>query len=824
MSRCRVLALSAFSVLLFSNTSFAQSTPQIPACFVGLDQGTVGTPYFCDFGTALNQYLTPFFQDTGISFTFTFGTTAGSTLPPGLSLTSSGVLSGTPTTAGLFNFSIDINYNVSFSGQAFTETVPYQTSLQVNAATTGATVADPRQLVFSLTQGAPASTQSLSLTSRNSAPITYTASATTSIGTGWLSVAAGPTLSPFQTSVAVVSVNPSQLVAGTYSGTIALALSSGETFTIPVLLTVTSSQQRLVLSQTGLYFQAVQGGAATPAQSISVLNGGTGTLNFSTAASTLSGGPWLSATPASGTASATTSGTATVSVNISGLSPGTYYGQVNFSATGVPNSPQTITVVLTVFTPENTPGPLLNTTGVILVQSGTSISNPRPVNVTNPSPNPLRYFLTPTSDTGTNFFTVTPTSGTVNLGQPASINVQPVAGLKAGVYTGSLAILCEDTATQAVCQAHVAVVLIVLPTTASSSRGGFVPLAQCAPTKLIPVATQLGNSFKAPAAWPTPLEITVVDDCANFMTQGSVIVTFSTTDPPLTLTSQQDGRWTGTWVPRATSATQVTLTAQAQQIQPALTGSVQIGGTVQANTTVPTIDAGGVVSAASNAAGQPMAPGGYISIYGNNLNTGSFAASSLPLQTQLGATQVILAGRQLPLNFAGTGQINAVVPFDTPINTTQQLIVQQGTQLSAPEPVVLSAAQPAIFTQDQSGQGFGVIVGYKANGSGSFLVDAAHPVSAGDTLVIYCTGLGTVDQSATAGNAGPSSPLANAMNPVTATIGGKTATVSFAGLAPQLTVYQVNLVVPAGVTPGTNVPLVLTQVGRQSVPVTIAVQ
>jgi uncharacterized protein (TIGR03437 family) len=824
MSRCRVLLLSAFAALSLSNASFAQTTPQIPACFAGLDQGTVGVPYFCDFGTALNQYLTPFFQDTGVSITFTFGTTAGTTLPPGLGMTPAGVLSGTPTAAGLFTFSIDIAYNISFSGQAFQETVPYPTSLQVNGSGSGATIVDPRQLVFSLTQGAPASTQSLSLTSRNAKAINYTASASTTTGTGWLSVSPGGTVNPFQSSAATVTVTAGQLVAGTYSGTVALVLDSGENFKVPVLLTVTGSQQSLVLSQTGLSFQAVQGGAATPPQPISVLNGGTGSLNFTTAASTLGGGPWLTVSPASGTASASVAGTAAVSVNIAGLSPGTYYGQVKFSATGVPNSPQTITVVLTVFTPDNTPGPILSETGVILVQSGATTSNARPLTVTNPSPNPLRYVLTPNSDTSTNFFTVTPTSGTVTLGQPASIGIQPVAGLKSGVYTGSLAILCEDTSTQAVCQARVAVVLIVLPAAASSSRGGFIPLAACGPTKLIPVATQLGNSFKAPAAWPTPLEITVVDDCGNFMTQGNVIVTFSTGDPPLTLSSLQDGRWTGTWVPRATSATQVTLTAQAQQLQPALKGSLQFGGTVQPNTTVPSIDAGGVVSAASNSAGQPMAPGGYISIYGNNLSTASFSASSLPLQTQLGATQVILAGKQLPLNFAGTGQINAVVPFDTPINTTQQLIVQQGTQLSAPEPVVLSAAQPAIFTQDQSGQGFGVIVGYKANGSGSFLVDANHPVSAGDTLVIYCTGLGSVDQSAVAGNAGPSSPLANATNTVTATIGGQSATVAFAGLAPQLTVYQVNLIVPTGVTPGTSVPLILTQAGRQSVPVTIAVQ
>ena len=103
-------------------------------------------------------------------------------------------------------------------------------------------------------------------------------------------------------------------------------------------------------------------------------------------------------------------------------------------------------------------------------------------------------------------------------------------------------------------------------------------------------------------------------------------------------------------------------------------------------------------------------------------------------------------------------------------------------------------------------------------------MDHSHPVSAGDTLVIYCTGLGPVDQPVTAGNAGPSSPLAHVVNPVTATVGGQNATIEFAGLAPQLTVYQMNIVVPSGVTPGSDVPIVITQGGLQSVPVTIAVK
>jgi uncharacterized protein (TIGR03437 family) len=823
----------AFAVVLLGlascNTAlFAQTPPQLPACLEGLDQGTVGVPYFCDYGTALDQFFAPFFgAGTGITLTFTFNVTAGSTLPPGLAITRSGVFSGTPTAPGSFDYSIDINFTISVSGsQAFSETSPFPSILQVNAGGPGTTLVSPGGLVFALNQGTTVSSQSIGLSSRGSQPVTYTATAATSSGGGWLSVSQSGTLNPFQSTAAVAAVNAAGLASGTYSGTISFALSSGENFTVPVVLTVTSNQQSLILSQTGLFFQAVQGGSAPPSQSVSVLNGGAGSLSFTASASTLSGGNWLSVSPSSGTATAAASGAATVTANSAGLAPGAYYGTVQFSAAGVPNSPQTISVVLTVASPAQSPGPSLSTTGLIFVTQPGGSATAKTITVTNPSPNPLTYSSTVFSDSSTSFYSVAPANGTVASAQPLSISVQPTAAVPSGVYTGNLTLVFSDATTQTIYQRRVAIVLIVISSTGSVAHARIGPLADaCTPTKLIPVFTQLGDSFKVAAAWPAPLEVTVVDDCGAFMNQGTVISLFSTADPPIALTSLQDGRWAGTWQPRSTSSNQVTITVQAQQSSPPLKGSAQIGGALQTNPAVPVVNASGVVSAASNTQRQPLAPGSYIAIYGNNLSSGSFSAPSLPLQTKLGGTQVILAGKLLPLNFAGNGQINAIVPFDIPVNAVQQLIVQQNGALSVPEPVVLSPAQPAIFTQDFSGQGLGIIVGFKADGSATnFLVDHTHPVSAGDTLVIYCTGLGPVDQPATAGDAGPSSTLANALNPVTATIGGINATVLYAGLAPQLTVYQMNIIVPPGVTPGSDVPIVLSQAGLQSVPVTITVK
>ena len=315
----------------------------------------------------------------------------------------------------------------------------------------------------------------------------------------------------------------------------------------------------------------------------------------------------------------------------------------------------------------------------------------------------------------------------------------------------------------------------------------------------------------------------MVDDCGTFLTSGTVVTSFSSGDPPLSLASLNDGRWSATWQPRA-SATQVTITATAQETTPSVSGTASIGGALKSNPSTPVISAGGAVSAASFVANQPLAPGGFVSIFGANLSSGLNQSPTLPLATQLGATQVIMAGQPLPLQFAASGQINAIIPYDVPANATQQVVVVNGPAYSQPEPVIVAPAQPAVFTADASGSGTGIIVDVQPDGS-QFVVNAGNPASAGDAIVIYCAGLGPVDPPVAAGSAASLTQLSNTVNPVTVTIGGQSAQVIFGGLAPGFAgLYQVNAIVPSGITPASNVPLVLTVAGQSSAPVTIALQ
>ena len=420
-------------------------------------------------------------------------------------------------------------------------------------------------------------------------------------------------------------------------------------------------------------------------------------------------------------------------------------------------------------------------------------------------------------DQGSNWFTA-PKSGTATAAAPGHIAVQAATtGLAAGAYLGELDIrIAEDNSTR-----RIAILLVVTPRAGSAA---FRQADGCTPTKLLPIFTQLGSSFTTTAAWPTPLELRVVDDCGSPMTSGSVITTFSSGDPAVSLTSLRDGRWTGTWQPRAVPSNPVTITGSAQLASPPIKGTASIGGSLQPNAGTPTIAAGGAVNAVSLAQLSPLAPGTLITITGSNLADGSTLATGLPLKTTINGTQVLLAGRPLPLQFASAGQINAIVPYDIPINTTHQMIVQRATSYSVPESVNIAMAEPAVFTVDGSGKGAALLAGTHADGT-QFTVSADNPVTEGDTIVISCAGLGPVNQTRDAAAPAPDSPPAQTTNPVTVTVGGQPATVVSAVLTPGVTgLYQVTATVPAGITPAPDAPLIVTVADQPSPAVTVAVQ
>ncbi len=594
------------------------------------------------------------------------------------------------------------------------------------------------------------------------------------------------------------------------------------TFTLTGYGSLGTGQQTLVVSQTGVRFHLTAGTGVPPPQPILVSNSGTGSLDFTATASTLSGNKtWLSVTPTTGTATAVAAATVNISVNPAGLAAGDYYGLVDIASTGATNSPQLVEVVLNVLDPGVDVTALIAPTGLIFVARAGSNPAPQTVQLGNPSDDTWMLITQPIFEQGNGWFFVSPASATVPSDGTLALTVSvDTSSLAPGTYNGTLQIqIAGEPAPD-----PVQILLLLLPPVSTSqSRPKPSAAGSCTPTQLLPVFTLLGNSFQTPAAWPAPLQVNVVDNCGAPMIAGSVDATFSSGDPELALASIGGGQWAGTWAPHRIAGGPVTITVNAQVASPSLTGTAQLAGNVTANLTTPVMNSAGIVSAASYKPAA-VAPGSFISIFGANLAAGLTSSPKLPLETALGGTSALMGDQLLPLQFTSTGQINAIVPYGMPVNATQQLLIQQNNAYSLPASMTIAVAQPAIFTQDQSGQGAGIIVVVKPDQT-QFLATPASPASAGDALVIYCAGLGEVSPPVAAGSAAPPSTLSSTVNATTAKIGGQSAQVLFSGLAPGFAgLYQVNVLVPVGVAAGANVPVILTVGGISSPPVTVAIK
>lgn len=781
--------------------------------------GEVGVPYFFDLGAALGLDFSALEAIQGEGVTFSYGFTA-SGLPPGLTLGKNGQVSGTPTAPGDYQLTVTFSFHFEIEGfPPFDFGSPIPASIKITGMAQSAVDVSPSGISVSVVQQGAPETRTIAIENRGTVAQSFQASASVSSGQGWLSVSpGGGTVAPFAGASVAVTVDARNLGAGTYSGVVSLTVTpSGQQVNVPVILTVSSGGQSIQISQTGLRFQAVQG-AATPApQTIRVLGSGANALDFTVKAEAQPGvAAWLSATPTSGRAGAGASAAVMVNANPAGLNPGTYYGSIEFASPQAENFTQVATVVLTVYPSTTMLGAMIQPAGLIFV-APVNGANPAPrnVTVTNPSNGTLTFRTSTFFENGNGWFSVQPTNGAITSAQPANLAVQiDTAGLAAGAYLGDLALTFVEDGTVR----HVVVLLVIIPAAADPPP----PLrtaAGCTPTRLLPVFTLLGAGFSNSVGWPVSISVSVVNDCGDPMKSGSVLASFSNGDAALPLVSLGDGSWSATWQPQNVRD-QVAVTITAQQTTPPLNGKVIIGGQLQDNPSVPIIGSGGVVSAGLFGPSQPLAPGGFISIYGLHLSNGVSVTDSVPFKTRLGPTQAILGGRELPLYSATDSQVNAILPFDVPVNTTQQLVVINDAAVSMPQPVVIAATQPAVFTYPT---GAAKALGVKPSGE-QYTLDAAHPASAGDALVIYCTGLGEVDPPVPAGSAASTSTLSNTKNPVTVTIGGITANVFFSGLAPGFAgVYQVNAFVPEGLTPG-DVPITISVAGQTSVPATVAVQ
>jgi uncharacterized protein (TIGR03437 family) len=227
----------------------------------------------------------------------------------------------------------------------------------------------------------------------------------------------------------------------------------------------------------------------------------------------------------------------------------------------------------------------------------------------------------------------------------------------------------------------------------------------------------------------------------------------------------------------------------------------------------PAIATGGTVNAADYT--RSFAPGGLVSIFGSNFATLPAQPQQFPLPTSLGgvSVQLVSSGEKLPLWYVSAGQINAQLPYDTPLGAVPvQVVTASGT--SNTDTITVTATAPKIFTQNFSGTGPGVVTNTAYQ-----MLTAGNPANPADTIVLWMNSLGATSGNPVAGQAAPgstpgSSPLT--ISGVTATVSGVSGVVTFAGLSPgSCGLYQVNVQAPFITITGT-VPVAITVGGVTS--------
>ena len=233
----------------------------------------------------------------------------------------------------------------------------------------------------------------------------------------------------------------------------------------------------------------------------------------------------------------------------------------------------------------------------------------------------------------------------------------------------------------------------------------------------------------------------------------------------------------------------------------------------------PTVNPNGVVNGASFSTEALVSPGSIASLFGTTLAAAAATATTIPLPTALGGAQVMVNGAAVPLFYVSPTQINFEMPPDLS-GTTAQVVVASNGVSGPPATMNLAPAAVGIFTIGTGGSGQGAVLNQDSS-----VNSAQNPASVGSAISIYATGLGTTNPPAITGQPAGSSPLSVTVATPVVMIGGVPAEVLFSGLAPGFVgLYQVNVQIPAGVTTGPNVPLVLLQNGVPSNTVTLAIR
>jgi len=223
---------------------------------------------------------------------------------------------------------------------------------------------------------------------------------------------------------------------------------------------------------------------------------------------------------------------------------------------------------------------------------------------------------------------------------------------------------------------------------------------------------------------------------------------------------------------------------------------------------IPSLSIAAVNNAASNLSGA-ISPGEIVTVTGSGLGPSQIASASLGsdglYDGALDGTSVQFNGIAAPMIYTSASQVAAIVPYEVTGTSAQVTVTYQG-QTSAPVTVAVAASAPGLFTQGSTGQG--QVAAINQNGS---INSASAPAPVGSIISLFATGEGQTSPAGVDGKPASDSPPTPNL-PVNVTIGGVTVNdLQYVGGAPGEVagLLQINVAIPASITPGNAVPVVI---------------
>ena len=366
-----------------------------------LPSGVVGTLYSFAF--------TPQGGTPPYSFSIT------DTPPPGLALTASGLLTGTPTIAGTYSFTVKLIDQLQVTvSKVFSITF---------TAVTGQLQATPATLTFSTQAGsdppAPQMVQITSGTTPTGFSIALDSGAQGSAVPKWLSV---QTMSGTTPAAIMVSVDPS-LVTGTSADARILISVTADPSKAPAIVAVhldiaPAGAPQIDVAPAVVRFMSRAANPVPASQTLLVRNTGSGgSLAFT--ASVVGNSPWLSVSPLSGKTVYNDATPLTVTVSPQGLKTGSYRDVIH--VVGGATS-QDVPVSLFVAPP----GPILSldTRGTrFIARQGAGTTFPQLVHIWDIGDQGTMVNWQADLLSGSEWLTIGPTQGTASPGNPGILTI-----------------------------------------------------------------------------------------------------------------------------------------------------------------------------------------------------------------------------------------------------------------------------------------------------------------------------------------------------------------------------------------------------------------